>query len=134
MLLVTGTNGKTTTVRLLAAMVDASEQMAGVTSTDQIEVGGELIEHGDFSGPGGARTLLRDRRVEVATWRRLAADCCGGGSPSIVPPPPWSPTSPPIIWASSGFSTCRRSPPPSWWSPAPSGRRGGSCSTPTTPN
>jgi cyanophycin synthetase len=65
-LLVTGTNGKTTTVRLLAAMVDASEQMAGVTSTDQIEVGGELIERGDFSGPGGARTLLRDRRVEVA--------------------------------------------------------------------
>ena len=45
---------------------DASEQMAGVTSTDQIEVGGELIERGDFSGPGGARTLLRDRRVEVA--------------------------------------------------------------------
>jgi cyanophycin synthetase len=66
LLLVTGTNGKTTTVRLLAAMVDASEQMAGVTSTDQIEVGGELIERGDFSGPGGARTLLRDRRVEVA--------------------------------------------------------------------
>jgi cyanophycin synthetase len=65
-LLVTGTNGKTTTVRLLASMVDASEQMAGVTSTDQIEVGGELIERGDFSGPGGARTLLRDRRVEVA--------------------------------------------------------------------
>ncbi len=65
-LLVTGTNGKTTTVRLLAALVDASEQMAGTTSTDVIEVGGEVIERGDFSGPGGARTLLRDRRVEVA--------------------------------------------------------------------
>jgi UDP-N-acetylmuramyl tripeptide synthase len=65
-LLVTGTNGKTTTVRLLAAMVDAAERMAGVTSTDRIEVGGEVIEPGDFSGPGGARTLLRDRRVEVA--------------------------------------------------------------------
>jgi len=65
-LLVTGTNGKTTTVRLLAAMVDASEQMPGVTSTDQVDVGGEVIEKGDFSGPGGARALLRDRRVEVA--------------------------------------------------------------------
>ena len=65
-LLVTGTNGKTTTVRLLAALVDAAEQMAGTTSTDVIEVGGEVIERGDFSGPGGARTLLRDRRVEVA--------------------------------------------------------------------
>jgi cyanophycin synthetase len=65
-LLVTGTNGKTTTVRMLAAMVDASEQMPGVTSTDQVDVGGEVIEKGDFSGPGGARSLLRDRRVEVA--------------------------------------------------------------------
>jgi cyanophycin synthetase len=65
-LLVTGTNGKTTTVRLLAAMIDASEQMPGVTSTDQVDVGGEVIERGDFSGPGGARALLRDRRVEVA--------------------------------------------------------------------
>ena len=65
-LLVTGTNGKTTTVRLLAAIVDASEQMAGTTSTDLVEVGGEVVERGDFSGPGGARALLRDRRVEVA--------------------------------------------------------------------
>lgn len=65
-LLVTGTNGKTTTVRLLAALVDASEQMAGTTSTDVVEVGGEVVERGDFSGPGGARMLLRDRRVEVA--------------------------------------------------------------------
>jgi cyanophycin synthetase len=65
-LLVTGTNGKTTTVRLLAAIVDASEQMAGTTSTDLVEVGGEVVDRGDFSGPGGARTLLRDRRVEVA--------------------------------------------------------------------
>jgi cyanophycin synthetase len=65
-LLVTGTNGKTTTVRLLAAIVDASEQMAGTTSTDLVEVGGEVVDRGDFSGPGGARSLLRDRRVEVA--------------------------------------------------------------------
>jgi cyanophycin synthetase len=65
-LLVTGTNGKTTTVRLLASMFEAASQVVGLTSTDRIEVGGELLERGDFSGPGGARTLLRDRRVEVA--------------------------------------------------------------------
>lgn len=65
-LLVTGTNGKTTTVRLLASMVSAAGRFVGVTSTDRIEAGGEVIERGDFSGPGGARTLLRDRRVEVA--------------------------------------------------------------------
>lgn len=64
--LVTGTNGKTTTVRLLAAMARASGLVAGTTSTDRVEVGNEIIEHGDFSGPGGARILLRDRRVELA--------------------------------------------------------------------
>ena len=64
--LVTGTNGKTTTVRLLAAMLRAAGVVPGTTSTDLVEVGGEALDHGDFSGPGGARTLLRDRRVEVA--------------------------------------------------------------------
>ncbi|HEV8581410.1 MAG TPA: Mur ligase family protein [Thermoanaerobaculia bacterium] len=65
-LLVTGTNGKTTTVRLTAAMASAAGKVAGLTSTDRIEVGGEEIEHGDFAGPEGARVALRDRRVEVA--------------------------------------------------------------------
>jgi UDP-N-acetylmuramyl tripeptide synthase len=64
--LVTGTNGKTTTVRLLAAMVRAAGAVAGTTSTDLVEVDGEILDQGDCSGPGGARTLLRDRRVEVA--------------------------------------------------------------------
>jgi len=64
--LVTGTNGKTTTVRLLAAMARAAGLAAGLTSTDRIEVDGELIERGDCSGPGSARTLLRDPRVELA--------------------------------------------------------------------
>ncbi|HEX5720564.1 MAG TPA: Mur ligase family protein, partial [Thermoanaerobaculia bacterium] len=64
--LVTGTNGKTTTVRLLAAMVSAAGAVPGTTSTDRVEVDGEVLDEGDCSGPGGARTLLRDRRVEVA--------------------------------------------------------------------
>ncbi len=64
--LVTGTNGKTTTVRLLAAMVRAAGAVTGTTSTDRVEVDGEILDDGDCSGPGGARTLLRDRRVEVA--------------------------------------------------------------------
>ncbi len=63
--LVTGTNGKTTTIRLLAAMARAAGLVPGYTSTDGIQVGGELIEAGDWSGPGGARTVLRDRRVQV---------------------------------------------------------------------
>src|SRR5947209_5608164 len=65
-LMVTGTNGKTTTVRLLGAIAAAAGKVPGITSTDRIEVGGEVVDHGDYSGPGGARTLLRDRRVEIA--------------------------------------------------------------------
>ena len=64
--LVTGTNGKTTSVRLLGAIAQAAGQVAGVSSTDAISVDGEIIEKGDFSGPNGARTVLRDRRVQVA--------------------------------------------------------------------
>ncbi|HVR99083.1 MAG TPA: Mur ligase family protein [Thermoanaerobaculia bacterium] len=64
--LVTGTNGKSTTVRLLASIVRAAGLTAGTTSTDRVEVGDEVVDRGDFSGPSGARTLLRDRRVEVA--------------------------------------------------------------------
>jgi cyanophycin synthetase len=64
--LVTGTNGKTTTVRLTAAMLGAAGRVVGVTSTDAIAVGREVLDAGDYSGPVGARTLLRDRRVEAA--------------------------------------------------------------------
>ncbi|HYH46147.1 MAG TPA: Mur ligase family protein [Thermoanaerobaculia bacterium] len=64
-LLVTGTNGKTTTVRLLAAIAREAGITAGTTSTDRVEVAGEMLDDGDCSGPMGARTLLRDRRVEL---------------------------------------------------------------------
>jgi UDP-N-acetylmuramyl tripeptide synthase len=64
--LVTGTNGKTTTVRLLGAIVRAAGLAPGVTSTDFVTVGEEVVAEGDYSGPNGARTVLRDRRVEMA--------------------------------------------------------------------
>ncbi|WP_309665805.1 Mur ligase family protein [Tabrizicola sp.] len=63
--LITGTNGKTTTTRLAMAMAQAAGKVAGLTSTDMVRVGDEVLEHGDFSGPGGARLLLRDPRLEV---------------------------------------------------------------------
>jgi hypothetical protein len=64
--LITGTNGKTTTVRLLGAMAHCAGKVAGVTSTDRVDVGQETVAVGDYSGPNGARTVLRDRRVELA--------------------------------------------------------------------
>ena len=63
---VTGSNGKTTTVRLLAAMLGAHGLRAGYSSTDGLFVAGERVEAGDYSGPVGARTVLRDARVQAA--------------------------------------------------------------------
>ena len=64
--MITGTNGKTTTTRLAAAIAKASGLCAGLTSTDYVSVGDDIIDHGDYSGPGGGRMLLRDRRLEIA--------------------------------------------------------------------
>jgi UDP-N-acetylmuramyl tripeptide synthase len=64
--LVTGSNGKTTTVRLLASLVAAGGRVPGQTSTDGVSVAGDGLARGDYAGPEGARLLLRDRRVEVA--------------------------------------------------------------------
>lgn len=63
--IVTGTNGKSTTVRLAASILNAAGLKAGLTSTDYIRVGDQILEEGDFSGPGGARTLLRHELSEV---------------------------------------------------------------------
>ena len=64
--IVTGTNGKSTTVRLMGAMVEAAGLTPGVSSTDWIRVGEDVLDTGDYSGPGGARAILRDPRTDVA--------------------------------------------------------------------
>jgi cyanophycin synthetase len=64
--IVTGSNGKTTTVRLLAACARAHGWRDGYNCTDGMFIAGEQIEAGDYSGPVGTRTVLRDPRVEAA--------------------------------------------------------------------
>jgi UDP-N-acetylmuramoylalanine-D-glutamate ligase len=64
--MITGTNGKSTSVRLLDGIARAAGQVSGVTSTDFVRVGDDVLDQGDYSGPGGARLLLRDPRLEVA--------------------------------------------------------------------
>lgn len=64
--LVTGTNGKSTTVRLAAAIGAAAGRTTGLCSSDWVRVGGELVDEGDYSGPGGGRLAVRDERVELA--------------------------------------------------------------------
>jgi UDP-N-acetylmuramyl tripeptide synthase len=64
--MVTGTNGKSTTVRLASSVVKAAKLKCGITSTDYIRVGDTILDNGDYSGPGGARTLLRHPQTETA--------------------------------------------------------------------
>ncbi len=64
--MITGTNGKSTSVRLLDGIARATGQISGVTSTDFVRVGDDVLDQGDYSGPGGARLLLRDQRLQVA--------------------------------------------------------------------
>ncbi len=64
--LVTGTNGKTTTVRLATHIVRAAGKNVGLSSTDWIAVNDRVLDRGDWSGPGGARTVLREQDVDLA--------------------------------------------------------------------
>ena len=64
--MITGTNGKSTSVRLLDGIAKAASQISGVTSTDFVRVGNDVLDRGDYSGPAGARLLLRDKRLQVA--------------------------------------------------------------------
>lgn len=64
--IVTGSNGKTTSVRLLAAMAAASGRSTAHSCTDGLFVDGVAIDAGDFSGPVGARTVLRQPGVDIA--------------------------------------------------------------------
>ncbi len=64
--LITGTNGKTTTTRLSSAIAKAAGLISGLTSTEFVRVGEDILDWGDYSGPGGGRMLLRDQRLEIA--------------------------------------------------------------------
>ncbi len=64
--LVTGSNGKTTTTRLLAAMLRAGGLCTAHTCTDGVFVGDIALAAGDYSGPAGARVALRAPDVEAA--------------------------------------------------------------------
>jgi len=64
--LVTGTNGKTTTVRIAAHIMRTAGHNVGLSSTDYIAVNDRIVDRDDWSGPGGARIVLREQDVDVA--------------------------------------------------------------------
>jgi cyanophycin synthetase len=78
---VTGTNGKTTTVRLTSHLLRTSGLRVGMTNTDGVYVNGRQMDSGDCSGPRSARNVLMAWLLIAVLW-------------------PWSPTSAwATIWA-----------------------------------
>jgi cyanophycin synthetase len=63
---ITGTNGKTSTSRMIGHVLGREGLTVGMTSTEGVWVGGELVAGGDTTGPQSARAVLADPSVEVA--------------------------------------------------------------------
>jgi cyanophycin synthetase len=64
--IVTGSNGKTTTVRLLAACTQAHGWPTAYCCTDGVFLAARTLESGDYSGPAGARRVMRERAAQAA--------------------------------------------------------------------
>src|SRR5438477_2098067 len=71
---VTGTNGKTTTTRLIAHLARNAGRSVGYTTTDGIYINDQEIHRGDCSGPASAEAILRDPIVDFAVL-----ECARGG-------------------------------------------------------
>ena len=63
---ITGTNGKTTTSRMLAHVLKMTGFTVGMTSTDGVYIDGKLTVPGDMTGPTSAHMILRDPSVDAA--------------------------------------------------------------------
>lgn len=71
---ITGTNGKTTTTRLIAHMAQQAGKNVGYTTTEGVYINGHTLREGDCSGPQSARTILADPMVDFAVL-----ECARGG-------------------------------------------------------
>ncbi len=63
---ITGTNGKSTVTRLITHILMVAGHHVGTTTSDGILVDERMLETGDWTGPGGAQTILRRDDVDVA--------------------------------------------------------------------
>jgi len=63
---ITGTNGKTTTSRMLAHILKMAGMTVGLTTTDGVYIDGKLTVKGDMTGPVAASMVLRDPTVDAA--------------------------------------------------------------------
>lgn len=65
-LAITGTNGKTTTSRLISHICRQTGKVVGFTTTDGVYIDDYLVEKGDNTGPYSAGMILKDPTVEIA--------------------------------------------------------------------
>ncbi len=63
---ITGTNGKTTTTRMVAHILKLAGYTVGMTTTDGVYIDGALTVRGDMTGPWSSQLVLRDPRVDAA--------------------------------------------------------------------
>lgn len=82
---ITGTNGKTTTSRLIAHILQENGKNVGFTTSDGIYIGAEMVDKGDTTGPVSAQRVLSDTTVDIAVL-----ECARGG----------------IVRAGLGFDKC----------------------------
>jgi cyanophycin synthetase len=75
---ITGTNGKTTVTRMIAHALCAMGTV-GMTTTDGISIGGEIVAEGDLTGPWSARVVLADPIVDVAVLETARGGIMNGG-------------------------------------------------------
>ena len=63
---ITGTNGKTTTARMLAHITKMAGYTPGLTTTDGVYIDGQRTVQGDMTGPVSARMVLADPQIDIA--------------------------------------------------------------------
>ena len=63
---ITGTNGKTTTTRLIAHILRAAGRRPGWTTTAGVYIDGELVKEGDYTGPQGAWRVFEEPNLDIA--------------------------------------------------------------------
>ncbi|KPV44643.1 cyanophycin synthetase [Alicyclobacillus ferrooxydans] len=76
---ITGTNGKTTTTRLIAHVLGDTGKTVGMTTTSGVWIDGRQIAEGDMTGPASARMVLSDPAVEVAVLETARGGIVRGG-------------------------------------------------------
>ena len=73
---VTGTNGKTTTARMLAHIAKMAGHTPGLTTTDGVYIDGQRTVEGDMTGPVSARMVLADPQIDLAVLETARGGCC----------------------------------------------------------